>query len=80
MDWGSYHSTGGGDQNHPQEKEMQEGKTVAWGGLTNRREKDRSEKQGEMERYTNLKARVPKNSRRQESLLVWTMKRNRGNK
>ena len=35
MDWGSYHSTGGGDQNHPQEKEMQEGKVVVWGGLTN---------------------------------------------
>ena len=60
MDWGSYHSTGGGDQNHPQEKEMQEGKTVAWGSLTNRREKDRSEKQGEMERYTDLKAEFQK--------------------
>ena len=28
MDGGSLHYTGGGDQNHPQEKEMQEGKGV----------------------------------------------------
>ena len=27
--------TGGGDQNHPQEKEMQKCKMVVWGGLTN---------------------------------------------
>ena len=26
---------GDGDQNHPQEEEMQEGKAVVWGGLTN---------------------------------------------
>ena len=24
---------GGGDQNHPQEKEMQQGKAVVWGGF-----------------------------------------------
>ena len=35
MDGGSLHYTGGGDQNHPQEKEMQEGKVVVWGGFTN---------------------------------------------
>ena len=28
MDGGSYHRTGGGDQNHPQEKEMQKSKMV----------------------------------------------------
>ena len=28
MDGGSQHCTGGGDQNHLQEKEMQQGKTV----------------------------------------------------
>ena len=42
MDGGSWHSTGGGDQDHPQEKEMQKGKTVVWGGLTNHWEKKRS--------------------------------------
>ena len=28
MDGGLYHCTGGGAQNHPQEKEIQEGKMV----------------------------------------------------
>ena len=31
-------------QNHPKEKEMQEGKMVVWGGLINSWEKKRSEK------------------------------------
>ena len=30
---GLQHCTWGGDQNHPQGKEMQEGKMVVWGGL-----------------------------------------------
>ena len=35
MDGGSWHCTGGNDQDHPQEKEMQKHKMVVWGGLTN---------------------------------------------
>ena len=35
MDRGSRHSTGGGDQDHLQEKEIQKVKIVVWGGLTN---------------------------------------------
>ena len=35
MDGGSVHCTGGSDQDHPQEKEMQKGKIVVWGGLIN---------------------------------------------
>ena len=35
MDRGLGHCTGGRDQDHPQEKEMQKGKMVVWGGLTN---------------------------------------------
>ena len=42
MDRGSWHGTGGSDQDHPQEKEMQKGKMVAWGGLTNSWEKKRN--------------------------------------
>ena len=42
MDGGSQHSTGSGDQDHPQEKEMQKGKMVIWWGLTNSWEKKRS--------------------------------------
>ena len=45
MDGGSYHCTGGGVQNHPQEKETQEGKVVVWGRLTNNWEKKQSSKE-----------------------------------
>ena len=47
--------TGGTDKDHPQEKEMQKGKMVVSGGLTNSCEKKRSEK-GEKERYKHLNA------------------------
>ena len=40
----SWHTTGGRDQDHPQGKEMQKGKMVVWGGLTNSCEVKRSEK------------------------------------
>ena len=35
MNRGSWRCTGVSDQNHPKEKEMQKGKMVVWGGLTN---------------------------------------------
>ena len=41
MDRASWHCTGGRDQDHAQEKEIQKGKMGIWGGLTkvvNRRE------------------------------------------
>ena len=38
MDGGSWHCTGGSDQDHPQEKEKQKGKMVVWGGLRNNQE------------------------------------------
>ena len=36
---GSWHCIGGSDQDHSQEKEMQKGKMVVWGSLTNNWEK-----------------------------------------
>ena len=45
MDGGLWHCVGDRDQDHPQEKEMQNGKMVAWGGLKNSWEKKRSKKQ-----------------------------------
>ena len=42
IDRGCWHCTGGSDQDHPQQKEMQKGKMVVWGGLTNSWEKKRS--------------------------------------
>ena len=45
MDRVSWHCRGDRDQDHPQEKEMQESKMAIWGGLTNSCEKKRSKKQ-----------------------------------
>ena len=72
MDRGSWHWTGGRDQDHPQgEKKMQKGKMVVWGGLTNSCEKKRSEKkkkerEREKERYTHLNAEFQRIARREK--------------
>ena len=62
MDGGSYHCTGGDNQNYPQEEEIQKGKMVVWGGLTNSWEKKRSEKQQRKVKIYPFECRVPKNS------------------
>ena len=51
-----WHCTGDKDQDHLQEKEMQKGKTLVWGGLTNSCEKREVKSKGEKERYTHLNA------------------------
>ena len=56
MDRGLQHCTGGRDQNHPQEKEMQKGKMVVWGGLMNIEKRRKAIGKGEKERYTHLNA------------------------
>ena len=58
------HCTGGGDQTYPQEKEMQKGKMVVLGGLTNIWEKKRTERQREKERYTHMNAEFQRITRR----------------
>ena len=45
MNRGSRHCTGSTDQDHSQEEQMQRGKMVIWGGLTNSWEKKRSKRQ-----------------------------------
>ena len=60
---GNKHCTGGGDQNHPQEKEMQKGKMIVWGGLTNSWEKKRSERQRRKGNIYPSEFTVPKNSK-----------------
>ena len=42
MDGGLWLCTWGSDQNHPREKEIEKGKMVVWGGLTNSWEKKKS--------------------------------------
>ena len=66
MDRGSWHCTGGGDQDHPQEKEMQKSKMSLWGGLTNSHEKKRNQKQRKKERYTHVNAEFQRIARRDE--------------
>ena len=50
MDGGLEYYVRGGDQNHHQEKEMQEGKVVIQGGLTNSWEEKQKGKEGKEER------------------------------
>ena len=63
MDASLWHCTGGGGQDHPQEKEMQKGKMVVWGSLTNSWEKKRSERQRRKGKIYPSECRVPKNSK-----------------
>ena len=68
MDGDSWHCIGGSDQDHPQEKEMQKGKMVVWGGLTNSWEKKRREKQ--RRRYTHLYAEFQRIARRDKNTFL----------
>jgi len=70
MDRGLWHCTGGGDQDHLQEKEMQKGKMVVWEDLTNSWEKKRSESKGEKERYTHLSAEFQRIARRNKKAFL----------
>jgi len=54
MEGVSQHCTGGGDQNYPQEKEMQEGKAVVWKALQIAEKRREVKSKGERERYTQL--------------------------
>ena len=77
--WRLLHCKRGSDQDHPQEKEMQKGKMVVWGGLTNSCEMKRSKKQRRKRKILPFECRVPKNRKeREESLPQWSMQRNRG--
>ena len=55
--------TGGRNQDHPQEKEMQKGKMVVSGGLINSNEKKRSKRQRRKGKMYPFECRVPKNSK-----------------
>ena len=56
-----WHCTRGSDQDHPQEKEMQKGKMVVWGSLTNSCENKKSERQRIKGKIYPSECRVPKN-------------------
>ena len=63
MDRALWHCTGGRDQDHPQEKEMQKGKMVVLGGLIHSYEKKRSKRQRRKGKIYPFESRVPKNSK-----------------
>ena len=64
MNRGSWHCTRDRDQDHPRGKEMQKGKMVVWGGLTNSCEKKRREKQRRKGKILLFECRVLKNSQK----------------
>ena len=70
MDRNVWSCTGGSDQDHPQEKEMQKGKMFVWGDLTNSWEKKKSNGKGEMERYTHLNAEFQRIARRDKKAFL----------
>ena len=73
MDRDSWHCIEVSDQDHPQEKEMQKGKMVVWGGLTNSWEKKKRERQKRKGKIYPSESRVPKKSKDwEERLLKWS--------
>ena len=74
MDGGLWHCTGGGDQNHPQEKEMQKGKWLSEEVLQIA-EKEEKWKAKEKWIYSS-EGRISKNSKEKfESFPKWTVQK-----
>ena len=63
MDGGLLHGTGGGDQNHPQEK-MQKGKIIVWGDLKIAEKRREAKGKGEKEIYIYLNVEFQRIARR----------------
>jgi len=55
--------SGGSDQDHSPKKQMQKGKMIVWGGLTNSWAKKRSKSQRRKGKIYPFECRVPKNSK-----------------
>ena len=60
---------GGGDQNHPEENEMQEGKVVVWGSFTVAEKREMKGK-GKREKYTQLNAEFQRIARRDKKICL----------
>ena len=69
MDRASKHCTGGGDQNHPKEKEIQKGKVVAKEALQIAEKRMEVKGKGEKERYSHLNAEFQRIPRRDKKAL-----------
>ena len=64
MDRGSCCYTGGGDQNHPQEEEMQKAKWLSEEALQIAEKRREAKGKGEEERYTHLNTEFQRMARR----------------
>ena len=64
MDRGLRHCTGGSDQDHPQEKEMQKGKWLSEEAMQISEKRREAKGKGEKERYTHLNAEFKRIARR----------------
>ena len=65
MDRGLWHCTGGSDQDHPQEKEIQKSKMAVWGDLTKNWEEKLKAK--EKRKDTHLNAEFQRLARRDKN-------------
>ena len=63
MEGDSWHCTGHSDQDHPQEKEMEKGKIVVWGGLGIAEKWREAKHKGKKGKIYSFEYRVPKNSK-----------------
>ena len=70
MDGGSCHCTGGSDQDHPQEKEMQKAKWLSEEALQVAVKRREVKGKGEKERYTHLNAEFQRISRRDKKTFL----------
>ena len=70
MDRSSSYCIGGSEQNHPKEKEMQEGRVAVSRGLTNIFKKRRSERQRRKERYTQVNSVFQRIARRDKKAFL----------
>ena len=71
MDGGSWHfCTGGSDQDHPQEKEMQKAKWLSEEALQIAEKRRKVKGKGEKERYTRLNAEFQRIARRDKKAFL----------
>ena len=70
MDRGLWHWTGCSDQDHLQEKQLQKGKMVVWGGLTNSCEKMQVKSKGEKEWYSHSNAEFQRIAKRDKKAFL----------
>ena len=70
MDVGSWRCTGGSDQEHPQEKEMQKAKWLTEEALQIAVKRQEAKSKGGKERYTHLNAEFQRIARRDKKAFL----------